>query len=377
MRSVFSWIAFFSCIFMGLYSCHKRAVGPGPDWDTVKAGVFPVVMFPDEYEAPYPLDISTLGWEDGQFITRDGLTLYCFYTPMDLLAFVYIGGGEDPCDVGPYVRGPFPEILETVPLQLEGVCDRMLNADLLISHRDSMGEPFPAWQISNISFPAGIEGAPQLVLNDSNPAVVDYFVFTYLNFDEGYGNEFNDIALYRNVGRNPEGPFEILPMPINGLYTTEDNPHLERLAADELVLFFTSADRPGGLGDVDIYFSISHDGGLSWEQVEAVNFNSSDFEDMPHLWRDTSGVYWLYYMDKDNNIARRKQMVPGNWKDWGASQTVLDKGSALAVGEPTLTQWGDVIFGLIYDAGTGWGTDNFNRFDNDVWVLPKKGSPFY
>jgi len=30
---------------------------------------------------------------------------------------------------------------------------------------------------------------------------------------------------------------------------------------------------------------------------------------------------------------------------------------------------------LIYDAGKNWGTSKTNRFDDDVWILPRKGSP--
>lgn len=365
-----------SCLIALLFfSCHKeRLNSPGPDWEKIKAETQPIVKEVG-YGTPYRLKINTLGWEDGQFISKDGLSAYCFYTPLDLFSFAFYSSA-DPFSVGPYLRGPFPEIVNQVPEKFQNITNQFLSSDILISHRNSVNEPFPEWSIANFSTFASFDGAPQIILNDTNPELVEFVLFTYLNPDPDYGNEKNDIAYYRNTTRNPSGEFKLFPPPINEPAYNEDNPHLEKTGTNSWVMFFTSEDRPEGKGGTDIYFSISNDDANSWSSPEPVNFNSSGFEDMPFLWQDSTGTYWMYYMNNDNNISKRRQSTPGDWKNWEEEILVLDKGNALAVGEPTLTQWGDIAFGLIYDAGTNWGTTKTNRFDNDLWILPKKGSPF-
>jgi len=186
----------------------------------------------------------------------------------------------------------------------------------------------------------------------------------------------NDIAYYRNTNRNPSGTFTLFPSPVNEVEYNEDNPHLEKIGTDTLILFFTSEGRPETIGGIDIFYSMSYDNANSWSSPTPINFNSTGDEDMPFLWQDSTGTYWMYYMNNNNNIVKRKQTTPNDWINWDEEIPVVDKGNALAVGEPTLTQWGDIVFGLIYDAGTNWGTSKTNRFDDDVWILPKKGSPF-
>ncbi|RMG83408.1 MAG: hypothetical protein D6707_01130 [Bacteroidetes bacterium] len=177
----------------------------GPNWEQIKNEVKPLVK-DTGYGEPYRLSINTLGWEDGQFISEDGLTLYCFYTPLDLFSFAF-NGKADPFSLGPYMRGPFPEIVNQVPDDFEKIANQFLSSDILISHRNSVNEPFPEWQIANFSMPATFDGAPQIVLNDTNPNQVEFLIFTYLNPDPDYGNEKNDIAYYRSTNRNPSGEF--------------------------------------------------------------------------------------------------------------------------------------------------------------------------
>ncbi len=360
-------------VIIGIACKKKPWNSNGPDWDQVKSKTHPIVKLPG-YGTPYRLDINTLGWEDGQFISKDGLTLYCFYTPLDLFSFA-MHSSADPFAVGPYLRGPFPEIVNQVPNAYRDIANQFLSSEILISHRNSVNDPFPPWSIANFSTFATFDGAPQIVLNDTNPNIVEFLVFTYLNPDPDYGNEKNDIAYYRNTHRNPSGQLTLFPQPLNEVEYNEDNPHIEKVGPNRWIIFFTSEDRPEGKGEIDIYFSISHDNAHSWSPPEPVNFNTTGSEDMPFIWKDSTGIYWMYYMNNDNNIVKRKQTTPGDWKNWNDEILVIDKGNAVAVGEPTLTQWGDIAFGLIYDAGTNWGTSKTNRFDNDIWILPKKGSP--
>jgi len=316
--------------FAIFYSCKKIHLNSeGPDWDKVKSEVTPTVMFPNDYGTPYHLELNTLGWEDGQYITRDGLTMYCFYMPIDLLAFAFIGKTSDICAMGPYIRGPFAYILNTPPPVLENSCNQFLNTVILISHRNSVNEPFPAWKVSNVSTPATINGAPQVILNDSIPGLVDFFVFVHLNPDQ---EELGNLAIYKNTSLNPMGSFTKLPSPVNNPNYSEDNPHIERIAPNELVLFFRSDDRPDGVGAEDIFYTQSHDNGNSWEPVQSVNFNTEGFEDMPHIWQDSTGIWWMYYMNAESNIVKRKQTIPNVWKNWDEEILVMDRGNALAVG---------------------------------------------
>ncbi len=364
----------FLLLFVFCCSCKKVIFNsPGPDWEKVKSETKPIVKAPG-YGAPCKLDINTLGWEDGQFISSDGLTLYCFYAPLDLFSFAFYSSA-DPFSLGPYLRGPFQEIVNQVPEDFQKYTNQFLSSDILISHRSSIDDPFPEWSIAHFSTFATFDGAPQIILNDTNPNVVEFLVFTYLNPNPSYGNGKNDIAYYRNTSRNPSGEFTLFPQPLNEVEYNEDNPCLGKIGVDTWVLFFTSEDRPETIGGIDIFYSLSYDNANSWSSPAPVNFNSAGDEDMPFLWQDSSGMYWVYYMNNDNNIVKRRQRTLNDWKNWDEEIPIIDKGNALAVGEPTLTQWGDVVFGLIYDAGTNWGTGKTNRFDDDVWILPREGSP--
>jgi len=350
-----------------------------PNWPAIKNSQAPELLLPQEYATPAPLSLSNAGWEDGQYLTRDGLTAYCFYSPMDLLAFAFLAPptGPDPCRISPYRRGPELGVsLEEVPPMLEGLCTEFINSNLLMSHRSSLDEAFPPWTPTQIAIPAAFEGAPCAVQQESQPGMLDFFVFTHLQPDSTLNpNTTSDIYLLTHTSLDLQGEMKALPPPVNTDSTEEDNPHLERIGPGQLVLMFTSTNRPGGRGAEDIWVSESQDNGLSWSVPRQVNFNTPQFEDMPHLWADSTGNYWLYYMDEARRIVRRPQQAPGDWLNWGAAQPVLGPGSGAAVGEPTLTRWGDILFGFVYDAGTGWGTDSTDRFDDDTWILPRRGSP--
>ena len=363
--------------FISLTLFFTSALKAQPNWPSIKDTVSPEVMIPSEYDAPYRL-AGSLGWEDGQYITRDGLTIYCFYSPLDLMNFAYPPCGFDcnsVCNVDPYRRGPFQEILDSIPPVLEGVCTEFLSSDILMSHRNSIQDTFPPLVPIHLQIPAAFEGAPSVILNASNPSQIDFFVFALLQPDPTLSNDnSNNIYWIKNTTLDPIGTYTALPSPVNTDSTDEDNPFLERISANDFVLFFSSTNRPSFVGETDIYFSTSNDAGNTWSQPQLVNFNTPFFEDMPHIWQDSIGDYWIYYMNNNLDIARRKQQISGNWANWGPPITVIGKGNSLGIGEPTLTQRGDIVFGLIYDAGTGWGTDTTDRYDDDFWILPRKGS---
>ena len=343
-------------------------VSAQPDWDTIKANAKPFVALPDEYETPYKLSIAVGGWEDGLYVTRDGLNLYCIYLPADVFSFLYVGDG-DISNFSPYRRGPtFGMDLTTNPAG----ASEWLHGDILYTHRQSVNEPFPEWQLSNLARPVFSEGAVQIVMK--NDSTADFFVYTS-NHDSPQGQDDVDILFFRDSSLNPSGVGEFLPPPVR-TDQQDTNPHIERLDDSNLVLFYDSGDRPNA--DVDMLFSLSADDGVTWEPPKPVtSLNTELSEQMPHLFRDDTGQWWLYFMGEDattmkSGIYRAKLARSGDWDSWTDKELVIGVGNTFAVGEPTLTRYGDIAFVVIYEAPDGTPTD---KYDNDPWFMPRKGSP--
>ena len=70
---------------LSVYVC-ATSVSAQTDWEAIKKGALPVVMLTEEFDAPYPQPLANPGWEDGLYISRDGLNLYCIYGPFDILS---------------------------------------------------------------------------------------------------------------------------------------------------------------------------------------------------------------------------------------------------------------------------------------------------
>ena len=350
----------------GLLLC--QALSAQPDWDSIKANAVPFVALPNEYETPVKLPLAVGGWEDGLYITRDGLHLYCIYLPADVFSFLYVGDG-DISNFSPYRRGPtFGMDLTTNPAG----ASEWLHGDILYTHRTSVDEPFPEWQLSNLARPVFSEGAVQIVMK--NDSTADIFVYTS-NHDMVPGKDNVDILMFRDSSLNPSGVGEFLPPPVR----TEDqdtNPHIERLDASNLVLFYDSGDRPNA--DVDMWFSTSADDGATWSQPKPVtSLNTELDEQMPHLFPGDAGQWWLYFMGEDSTsmksgIYRARLGTNGDWNSWTDQELVIGVGNTFAVGEPTLTRDGDIAFVVIYEATDGTATD---KYDADPWFMPRKSPP--
>ncbi|MDQ7063556.1 MAG: FlgD immunoglobulin-like domain containing protein [candidate division KSB1 bacterium] len=359
----------FFAVWSGLLLCADMVFAQ-PDWESIKANARPFVALPDEYETPYKLPMAVGGWEDGIYISRDGLNLYCVYLPVDVFSLIYVGNG-DITNFSPYRRGPtFGMDLTTNPIGAK----EWLHGDILYSHRNSVTEPFPEWQLSNLARPIWTEGAVQIIMKDDSTA--DIFAYTS-NHDSPPNEDDRDILIFRNSNLNPSGIGEFLA-PLANSDFVEDNPHFERLDGQSLVLFFDS-DRPGGKGGLDIWYTTSSDDAASWAEPQpATSINTELDNQMPHLFRDSTGQWWLYFMSDDpitlkSGIYRARQSIPGDWNSWSKPELVIGTGNTFAVGEPTLTSHGDIAFVVVYDADSA--ATPTDRFDADPWFLPRKDSP--
>jgi hypothetical protein len=348
-----------------LLSITERLVAQ-PNWSSIKSSASLSVSIPSEFGTPYLQPLAVGGWEDGLFISRDGLNLYCLYTPIDLFSWQFIGAADN-SNFTPYYRGPsFGMDLITTPLS--GPTE-WLHSDILISQRTTTAMQFPAWQLSNLANPIWSEGAPQI--NSISGSTADLFVYASNNVHPTYKT---DIVLLKNVALNPSVQGTMLPFPVNTPDTREDNPHIERLSSQNLVLFWDSDDRSGGVGQLDIWFSTSTDNGVTWAVPTQVStINTTLGEQQPHLYKD--GLDWFLYYTGTNTVTEKAEIyraklgASGDWNSWQNIESVIGAGNTLGVGEPTLTQNGDLSFVVIYsDNVNGTSTD---KYDADPWFLPK------
>ncbi len=357
-------ISLFLLINVSLFSAF--CVSAQPNWAAIKQNASFIV--PDaSYNTPYIQPLHIGGWEDGLYISRDGLRLYSYFMPFDVFSLYEAWAIDPDCfDAQAYFR---PPLLENDTISNPWGCPNFFQGDIIICEKEEVGDSFESWQASNLIRSVSNEGAPCAV--SKNAELLDVFVFTQNR------NEVEDMELLfmKNV---PNNPTFNTATPILSSAGEEDNPHIERLDSSTLLLVF---DR-----DRFIYYSISTDNGITWQTpvlITQVINDQSPYDVQPHLWND--GTFWWLYFCADNSEGKRciyksKQLIPNNWDSWGAKELVIEPdiitgnfGTIIGVGEPSLTQWGDLSFVVVY--GDLNSTDPTDVFDCDPWMLPKIGSP--
>ena len=348
--------------------------GDGPDWDAIKAQAVLEVALADVFAQPQRRPLATLGWEDGVFVSRDGLHLYAFYAPADVIQFATFFAQNPACpDVTPFLRGPDLGMdLTTNPWG----CRNVLHSDIAHATRAGVDEPFGPWQRSNIANPYRWDGAFQAL--DNGDGTLD--VVVSVSTDQAA----NDLYWARGVNHDPPfSAFEPLPPPIN-TPGQEDNPHLERLDAGTLVLLWDN----DGVDDpmVEIQYAVSTDDGQTWSPPAPLGptINAGPTTMTGHLVRDGAD-WWLYFAsDRDGvlSVYRSRHDDSANiaaaFDAWGPSELVVAPGPAPAgvpghvvgVGEPSLSDAGDLSVVVVYVADEG--ATEYDRFDADPWVLPRK-----
>lgn len=349
---------------------------PVPDWENIKNNALPSVALPDEYGTPHIQPHSSLAWEDGVFLSRDGLHMYAFYAPVDLLRYIEFATNNPGCndteDLSLFLRGPLLTMdLTTNPWG----CPMVIHSDIAYSSRSSILEEFRSWEIAQISTSYRYEGGFHLLDNLDNTIDIVYSRSTE--------SSKNDLFWARGVSHNPPfGTEQAMPTPIN-TQEQEDNPHLERIDTSTLVLLFDNH----GVGDPStrIKHSLSIDNGVSWsDPLElGANINHGSHDMQGHLYYDGS-VYWIYFVsDRDGRLAifRSKHNdslhIKTNFDDWANAELVISPGDIrdnsgfiAGLGEPTLTEEGDISFVVVY--GTHEEDNPYDRFEIDPWYLPRK-----
>lgn len=340
-----------------------------PDWAAIKAGAQPRVLVPD-FGPPQRLSIATLGWEDGLYISRDGLHLYAFYAPADMISYSEFFQQNPNCpDITPFLRGPTLNMdLTTNPWG----CPNVLHSDIAYANRSSPDGTFAPWRLSGIAEPYRFEGG---FVSLENPDGTIDFVYS-----KSTDNNMNDLFWGRHTNHNPSSASAVpMPSPIN-TSGQEDNPHLERLPDGSLVLLF---DNHGGNDPVTtIRFSMSKDNGTTWSPpVELpAPINSGQNNLHGHLYFDGRD-WWLYFASDRNgllSIFRSRHKNPGKiterFSEWGPVEAVIEPGAVasggtmIGVGEPTLTRWGDLYFVVVIQATNG---NTYDRYDIDPWFVPR------
>lgn len=340
-------------------------------WDLAKSEQTPTNSLTSLYNNPTKLSVGTLAWEDGIYISRDGLTLFAQYSQMDLYKATVEDAQANP-NLYTYKRGPSLGQDLNPPVGL-GLTNDWMHSDLAFSTRTSADGDFPAWTLSNVKKGLFNDAAPQGILNASNSSQFDIFVYTD---DDNAPSYAPKIRILRNVPRNPTGPGSFLiSTAVSAATLYDENPHIERYDSNDpnkLVLFFDSKSRSSSL---DIFYSTSTDGGTTWSAIQAVStVNSTATEHQPHLYFDGS-FWWLYLSaynsdDSKMGIFRYKQGTPGNWNTWQNKELVISAGTSVGVGEPSLTSSGDIAFVVItQNTQNPTATD---KYDADPWIMKKK-----
>ena len=335
------------------------------NWTAIKNNATFIV--PDaSYETPYIQPLNIGGWEDGLYISRNGQTLYSYFLPFDVFS-LYSDWALDPyCfNSQAYFR---PPLLNNDTISNPWACQNFFQGDIIISTRNNVTSSFNSWQSSNLIRPISNEGAPCAV--SLNQDTLDVFVFT----QNRNGVDDMEIMFMKNVPNNPSLSTAI---PILSSLGVEENPHIERLNDTTLLLIF---DR-----DRFIYYSKSFDNGTVWQTptlITQILNDQSPYDVQPHLWND--GTDWWVYFCADNLEGKRciyksKQQIIGDWDSWETKELVIEPseiignyGTIIGVGEPSLTEWGDISFVVVY--GDLSSNDTTDVFDCDPWFLPKIGS---
>ena len=373
-------------LFVGceeLESDQKKITTSSPSlWDEIKTNSIPSLALTSEFNSPTRLaTIGTLAWEDGVYVSDDGLSIFSFYAPVDILKWVNYSIANPVCPaVSSFIRG---SILTGTDLDLQppfnnpwGCTEGLMHSDIAYATRTSTNESFSSWARHPLSSDFIYDGGFTASSNGDE---------TYdLVYSRSTDNNKNDIYWVRNSSLIPSSNTATSISSTINTSDQQDNPHLERINDNDLILLFDNH----GVGDPDtqISFTISNDNGSSWNipQVMSINAASATEDLQGHLYKDLSNDWWLFFSSNRGGaieIYRSQHVsndVVNDFDNWGAPEKLLGGGivaeglgSIAGIGEPTLTANGDLYFVVVYCKTSEDQTD-YDVCDIDPWVATKK-----
>ena len=235
--------------------------------------------------------VSTDSFEFNSLYSPDGRTFYFSDGNHDIYQTVFDGERWSSASLSPFAEAGFKE------------CDPAFSPDgkrlYYISTRkrtptDSIDD-FDIWYIEKQgetwSEPKNLE----IVNSDSSEFYVSFSDNGNLYFASNRAGGFGSHDIY--VSRFENGAYT-RPVNLGESVNGENRDHDAFISKDERLLIFTSANREGGQGKGDLYFSVE-DGKGNWSQAKNLGpkFNGADYDYCAYITADEK--YFFYSDNKD------------------------------------------------------------------------------
>ncbi|MFT6300880.1 MAG: hypothetical protein ACJA2O_000799 [Candidatus Azotimanducaceae bacterium] len=408
MINNFSRLTLFSPLFLLLISCENTS-GESPQitspqsaaesretWNSIKSNAAPSLQVTSGFTSPTRLaNVSTLAWEDGLYVSDDGLHLFAFYAPFSLFKFqAYVSKypyrSPNVCaPIADYIRGP---ILDGSDFELEApydlpdsICNNgngIVHSEIAHASRASVKDDFSSWSRHELSNDFVYDGG--FSSSDNGDGTYN------LIYSQSSSSDQNDIYWVRNAtSLNPSSATPVLFSKAINTKMQEDNPHLERIGSNELILLFDNHHEQNGSGDTHISYSTSTNNGETWRApkiIESGTINDYKEDITGHLYEDESNNWWLYFVSNRAGkveiwrIQHTNNQILRDFDNWntgslekviGVKNVARENGTVEGVGEPSLTSNGDLHFAVIYCKNPS-DKSKYDGCDIDPWVAKKK-----
>ena len=320
----------------------------GVNWEEVRANSIAKVS--SDFKEPKYIPISSEGWEDSEYISQDGNTLYFIYINLDLLELpkvVFVGPNRDP----------------------QGSCKNGVSCGY-VSAKSQRGDTFYSTKLGDNSW--STPKPHPLTLDEPVHGIV------FVNDNKAYfhkeGAQPDTTNIYYSEKINGGWSEHKEVTVVNSKYREDDvyvNP------SDDKMLFWST--RPDSFGKKNIYYSEKING--EWQapvlMPEPINSNEDDMHpflfdktlnsnrDSPILSESNTLYFSSGRTDGKLRIYRSTLLSGGiSTGTWSQPEIIIE--SNFAVGEPTLPTDGSRLYFLqIFNSGTG-------KYTADLMYVEKK-----